>query len=342
MLDDVKSQIDRRVIISGVVGLVLGCLFGWMVLGWTVFPVTWTNADPVDLRPAQKDVYVTLVADSYSVNQDANLARQRLAGFDKAELSDILARLIEENDKAGNAEEKGRLQNLATVMQVAPAGGMPGPQATPATGAARALSAVRSLLPLCGLAIVLLIIVAVISVIIFRLLQQRPPGRAVTEPGEERPTPEVGREETLGRFTTTYNFGDDAYDTSFNIETHGPDAEFFGACGVGFSEVLGEGSPDKIAAFEVWIFDKTDMDNVQTVTKVLMSEFAYGSQVLRDKMRDRGEAVLAEKGKVINIEAVGLQLSAEVIDMQYGSDPSLPPNSYFEKLTTRLVPSFRT
>jgi hypothetical protein len=111
---------------------------------------------------------------------------------------------------------------------------------------------------------------------------------------------------------------------------------------VGFSEVLGEGSPDKIAAFEVWLFDKTDMDNVQTVTKVLMSEFAYHSEVLRAKMKDRGEAILAEKGKTIVIQGVGLELQAEIVDLGYGSDPSLPPNSYFESLTTQLIPSFKS
>ena len=59
-------------------------------------------------------------------------------------------------------------------------------------------------------------------------------------------------------------------------------------------------------------------------------------------MRDRGEAVLVEQGKVITIDGVGLRLSAEVLDFEYGSDPSVPPNSYFRKLTTELVPSFRS
>jgi hypothetical protein len=145
----------------------------------------------------------------------------------------------------------------------------------------------------------------------------------------------------VGPFETTYEFGDDGYDTSFNIETPGGGGAFHGACGVGFSEVLGEGSPDKIAAFEIWLFDKTDINDVLTVTKVLMSEFAYESQTLRDKMRDRGEAVLAEEGKTIIIEGVGLELRAEVLGFQYGADPYVPPQSYFEKLTIQLAPAFK-
>jgi hypothetical protein len=201
---------------------------------------------------------------------------------------------------------------------------------------------VRSLLPICGLAILLLVVVALIAVIVFHILQQRAARGPAREAREKAAGLERAPEAMLGRFRTTYALGDDGYDTSFNIESHGPEGEFYGACGIGFSEVLGEGSPDKIAAFEVWVFDKTDMDNVQTVTKVLMSEFAFHSEVLREKMKDRGEAVLAEKGQTILVEAVGLQLSAEIVDFQYGDDPSLPPNSYFESLTAQLIPAFRS
>jgi hypothetical protein len=339
MFDDVRSMVDRRALIAGVVGLVLGSLFGWMVLGWVAFPVTWTDADPWDLRPDQKEVYVALVADSYSINQDGALARQQLQGFGKAELADVLAGLVEEAEQSGDTEQRRRLQQLATVVDVAPSAETPVPQPTPSGGTTGLLGSVRTLLPLCGLGILVLVIVVVIAVIIFRILQRGPSRPAEIAPAEEEAY-EPGRAEALGRFVTTYELGDDGYDTSFNIETTGPRGEFFGACGVGFSEVLGEGSPDKIAAFEVWLFDKTDMDNVQTVTKVLMSEFAYNSQELREKMKDRGEAVLVEEGKVVSIEGIGLELRAEILEFQYGRDPSLPPDSYFQKLTTELVPSF--
>jgi hypothetical protein len=44
-----------------------------------------------------------------------------------------------------------------------------------------------------------------------------------------------------------------------------------GECGVGISETIGVGDPKKVTAFEVWLFDKND---IQTVTKVLMSAHA--------------------------------------------------------------------
>jgi hypothetical protein len=339
MFDDVRSMVDRRTLIAGIVGLVVGCIFGWMVLGWVIFPVTWTNADPWDLRPDQKEVYVSLVADSYSINEDAGLARQQLQGFRRAELSDILGKLVEQAEKAGDSEQKRRLQYLGIALDATPSEATPGAQPTPSGGTTGLLGSVRTLLPLCGLGILLVVIVVVIAVVIFRILQRGPSRPAEIAPTEAEAY-EPGPGETLGRFVTTYEFGDDGYDTSFNIETTGPRGEFYGACGVGFSEVLGEGSPDKIAAFEVWLFDKTDMDNVRTVTKVLMSESAYNSPELREKMKDRGEAVLVEEGKVVSIEGVGLQLRGEILEFQYARDPSLPPNSYFQDLTTELVPSF--
>jgi hypothetical protein len=343
MLQEMIARIGQRAILAGIAGLVVGCLLGWMVLGWMLFPVTWTNADPWDLRPEQKATYVSMVADSYDVNSDGDLARQRMEGFGSEEISDLLAKLIEEREQAGDTEGKRRLQYLGTVLDTTPSVGTPSPETTPATGTARIFSTVRSMLPICGLILVLLLMVGVIALIIFRIVQQRLPRARREGREEEEFVPAEGPPGVaLGRFVTTYSFGDDGYDTSFNIETHGAEGEFYGACGVGFSEVLGEGSPDKIAAFEVWLFDKTDMDNVQTVTKVLMSEFAFKSEVLREKMKDRGEAVLVEPGKTIVIEAVGLKLTAEIADFSYGSDPSLPPNSYLETLTTQLTPAFKS
>ena len=343
MLQDATARIGQRAIIAGVVALVVGCLFGWVVLGWLVFPVTWTNADPYDLRPEQKETYVVLVADSYSIDSDADLARQRVVGFSKAELGDILARLIEEREEAGDPEGKRRLQFLGVALDISPTAATPSPEETPQAGTSRFFSTVRSLVPLCGGAMVVLLVVTLIAVIVFRILKQRAARAPAPVAGGEQGMPgQRPADAPLGRFVTTYSFGDDAYDTSFNVETHGPDAEFYGACGIGFSEVLGEGSPDKIAAFEVWLFDKTDIDNVQTVTKVLMSEFAYNSEMLREKMKDRGEALLVEKDSTVVIDGVGLQLRAEILDFEYGTDPSLPTNSYFENLTAQLVPVLKS
>ena len=64
-------------------------------------------------------------------------------------------------------------------------------------------------------------------------------------------------ENPVGKFTTTYNLGDDYYDLSFSIEL--PSGEFLGECGVSISETLGTTPPRPVTALEVWLFDKNDI-----------------------------------------------------------------------------------
>jgi hypothetical protein len=136
---------------------------------------------------------------------------------------------------------------------------------------------------------------------------------------------------SLGRFTTTYKLGEDTYDESFSIET--PRGEFLGECGVGISEVIGSSIPDRVTAFEVWLFDKSD---IRTVTKVLMSEHAFRDPSLRSKLASKGEAILAQLGESAALNTSGLQVQVAVTELEYG-DGDAAPESYFSKLTIDLV-----
>ena len=304
MLQDVPELLgpNRNLIIAAVVCLVVGCLIGWMVFGWLIWPVSWTDADPYDLRREHKEAYVSMVADSYTVNHDRQLAQDRMAGFGEKETKEIMLALIDRYEQQGEApgalQGAQNVRDLAGVLGISLEGEVPVPEPTPEPPSGgmvdTIVSTIGSILPTCGILLIVLLIVALIAIIVYRLIMRRP----AEVPAEEVSREELVRweaigEETLGHFVTTYHFGDDGYDTSFNVETPDPQGEFYGACGVGFSETMGEGSPDRIVAFEIWIFDKTDLDNVQTVTKVLMSEYAYHNEILRAKMKDRGEAVLA-------------------------------------------------
>jgi hypothetical protein len=135
----------------------------------------------------------------------------------------------------------------------------------------------------------------------------------------------------LGHFFTTYQLGEDTYDESFSIET--PMGEFLGECGVGISETIGVGDPDKVTAFEVWLFDKSD---IRTVTKVLMSSYAFQDESLRTKLASKGEAVAAQPGSPFFLETSGLQVRVDVSELVYG-EGDLPPESFFSKLTVELV-----
>jgi hypothetical protein len=66
----------------------------------------------------------------------------------------------------------------------------------------------------------------------------------------------------IAQFMSSYMFGDDRYDESFTFDA--PNGAFLGECGISVSDLIGVGEPKKISAFDVWLFDKND---IQTVTK---------------------------------------------------------------------------
>ncbi|NLF01519.1 MAG: hypothetical protein GX601_11135, partial [Anaerolineales bacterium] len=152
--------------------------------------------------------------------------------------------------------------------------------------------------------------------------------------GEEMPSAERdwgGAGPPQAQFVTTYVLGDDHYDPSFSIELD--TGEFMGECGVGISETLGVGDPNKVTAFEVWLFDKND---IRTVTKVLMSDYAFNDDALYAKLTPKGEPILAQLDEGVELETKRLRLRARVLDADYG-DGSLPANSFFQKLTVELA-----
>lgn len=140
-----------------------------------------------------------------------------------------------------------------------------------------------------------------------------------------------GKEKPVAQFMTTYMFGDDLYDDSFTFDA--PNGEFLGECGVSIGDTIGVGEPKKISAFEVWLFDKND---VQTVTKVFLSAHVFDEPNLRQRLESKGEPILAEPGKQILLETATLQLEARVVDMSYGEIP-LPESSYFQRFTLELA-----
>ena len=139
------------------------------------------------------------------------------------------------------------------------------------------------------------------------------------------------QEPPIAQFMSTYIAGDDLYDDSFSIDS--PTGEFLGECGVGISETIGVGDPKKVTAFEVWLFDKND---IQTVTKVLMSGHAYNDPAILQRLASKGEPILIEPGERVLLETATLQLEARVVDMNYGQG-ALPSESFFDRLTLELA-----
>jgi hypothetical protein len=133
------------------------------------------------------------------------------------------------------------------------------------------------------------------------------------------------------QFMSSYKIGDDLFDESFSIDS--PAGEFLGECGVGISETIGVGDPKKVSAFEVWLFDKND---IQTVTKVLMSAHAFLDEVSRQRLAAKGEPILAESGTETVLETQTLRLVARVVDIGYG-EGALPDSSFFDHLILEMA-----
>lgn len=317
---------QRKALVALVGGIVLGLLVGLLV-AWVIWPVEYYNATPSNLRSDFQENYLLWVADQYNADGDQEQARARLGVeyWDKGELAATLEKLAEEH----GGQQAVRLRALKELTAgEAPAEG--GEQAAGRRGS--------SLFTICGAALLVIACVGGVWFLITRMRgRQTRPGLADRAAGVTRayvPAEEVawGTEgPPLIQYATTYELGDDHYDPSFSIELE--NGEFMGECGVGISETIGVGTPSKVTAFEVWLFDKSD---IRTVTKVLMSDYAWQDEALRTKLAPKGEPVQTRQGQDIILETKTLRIRARVAEVAYGM-ADVPSNSFFERLTVDLA-----
>jgi hypothetical protein len=322
-----RKRLFTGLIVGGIFGLGIGLLIG-LVFAYGIAPLEWTNAGPQDLREDYAAYYWELVAESYSRHGDLELAKRQLGEWSEEKKEAALAR--------ARIESSGDLQMVLDSLEDE-VGAAPAEETEPAVTPEEEEGS--SLLTLLGAFLLLIVFLVAIAVLVTRARRRRteaPPVETVEEPPEWLSTmrPEGGMPAmpALGHFVTSYALGNDTYDESFSVETS--TGEFLGECGVGISETIGAGDPDKVTAFEVWLFDKND---IRTVTQVLMSEHAFGDPELRANLAPKGEAVLATVNEPMVLETASLRLEAMVTERVYGSDPALPPSSFFERLTIELV-----
>ena len=320
-MDDIREQLNKPLWI-GIISFIVGLLIGLVVLGWWLWPVQWTDAGPSDLRPEFQETCLRMAIDSYTLNQDAAIAQQRIAevGENSAE---ILANI---------AADPGTENTDSIQAFILFSGTEPSEEVAPAPE--ETTSQARSWLPWLCL-ITLLLAGALVTVFLFRNRSfsfSLPSTRKEAPPEAEYPEYTAAEEEPpLAQFMTTYQIGNDLFDDSFSIDS--PAGEFLGECGVGISETIGVGDPKKVTAFEVWLFDKND---IQTVTTVLMSQNTFADDATRQRLSAKGEPVQAEPSREMVLETATLRLEARVVDMSYGSG-ALPPESFFDRITLELV-----
>jgi hypothetical protein len=161
----------------------------------------------------------------------------------------------------------------------------------------------------------------------------QPPAKA--EPAYHRPAemtdfPSLGIAKPLTQIMTTYVLGDDLYDEAFGIVTR--EGAALGEYGAGISETLRGGSQKKVAALEIWLYDKND---VNTTTKVLMTEYAYDDPIIRARLEPKGQLVVVKPDQQFLLETATLQLLVTVVAMEYGT--GTPPRSHFARITLELA-----
>jgi hypothetical protein len=100
------------------------------------------------------------------------------------------------------------------------------------------------------------------------------------------------------------------------------------------AETIGGGDVQRVTAFEVWLFDKTD---IRTVSLVLASGHAHTDPALRTKLASRGEVVLAQQGSRFSVQTSSLRLDGQILDLAYGGG-DVPAQSYFTSFSVELVP----
>ena len=321
----------------GVCGLVIGLIFGWMVLGWGLFPVKWYDAGISNTRQDLQQEYLLMAVDSYSANKDITLAKKRWV-----ELGDKAPEVLKAVSEGAKPDALKRITEFAAVVKA----GAPVVEATPkATTApektvAPAKKPISKFLPIM-LVVCLLVLLAAGALVLIFVLRNRSreagaapaaaPSEAAPEAGWAPQYAETGEEPPMAQFMASYKLGDDLFDESFSIDS--PSGEFLGECGVGISETIGVGDPKKVTAFEVWLFDKND---IQTVTKVVMSSHAFTDETIRQRLAAKGEPIQATPGTQVVLETATLQLVARVVDMAYGSG-ALPDQSFFENMVLELA-----
>lgn len=356
---------------SGLAGLLVGLILGLPILGWLVWPVQWTDAAPQHLRSDLQVDYLKMVIDSLKRNEDEGLAIRRWQDLGKAG-PDALKMLAAE---PGTADPK-EIEQLALLVQApVPAIQVDAkttvpkakeaakvetkvaepllPGATPATDTKTSGSKSNLTLLLGVMCALTLVVGGVLAFLLLRRKNANAGGStsipaeayggedmeyvaeatsagAATGGNKSRVNTDT-EEPPVVQFMTTYMLGDDLYDDSFSIDA--PTGEFLGECGVGISETIGVGDPKKVTAFEVWLFDKND---IQTVTKVLMSAHAFNDPNIRQRLLAKGEPQMVEPGKRILLETASLQMEARIVDASYGGG-ALPSNSYFDRLTLELA-----
>ena len=310
---------------AGILGFGLGLLWGWGIQ-----PVQWKDASPSLLQSTYQEDFLRMTIDSYGVNGSQELALRRWSALGTSGLSNLES--IQRNPGYQDPTLITQFTNLVSSNKDI----SPTPTINQNETTVNGFSSFGKYV-LVGFA-VLVIAVVIFAVIRFLKSGTRSgtssrvhPSGDYTSKVELTDYSALGEQSPIAQFVTTYVSGDDLFDDSFSIDS--ASGEFLGECGVGISETIGVGDPKKVSAFEVWMFDKND---IQTVTKVLMSEHAFNDPATFQRLQAKGEPIMVARGQKVTLETATLQMIATISEIEYGQG-ALPAGSFFNRVTLELA-----
>jgi hypothetical protein len=101
-----------RIILWLAVGVVLGVTAGFLV-GWVIWPIEFTEADPTVLEESYQRDYTIMIAAAYDLDGDLVSARRRLASLGKDDADSWL--LTVTVDHILGQEDEGEIQQLVRL-----------------------------------------------------------------------------------------------------------------------------------------------------------------------------------------------------------------------------------
>lgn len=355
------KQPTFRTVFVGVLCLLIGLL-----IAWVIWPVQWTNATPEALREDYRIDYLRNTMVTYGITGDATKAQESWASLGDMQVDTIKAlaaqpgfinqELIDRFTKAVNAQ---------SVQSAVPSNGVIVLENGQSLGSAPQKEENKLKSVLLWVSLILFLIIATGILLFYRMVirpQRVERGNELDDNTSERkvftseagyeqnhyqPTPQPrpqpkprpnpvnyrphqNDQQPYESYACAYLYGDDLFANTFTFES--PNGTYIGECGLNISETIGVGDPKKICAFELWLFDRND---VQTVTKILCSHHAFNDPELSEHLEARGDLVEVEPGKLFSLDSETLHLEVRVIEMEYGQFP-LPPESYFQRLAVEL------